>query len=124
MSLTASPHDAGQLITRIRAKCRFLTPTKEKFWQSLLLACLSRPIKGTLTHRWEIYKYTSSLEGQVFNSFSISLSLSCICLLFLLKHWSTCKYHPPPPVVICCSTPTELLNGEGFVDPTTFLITC
>jgi hypothetical protein len=37
MSLTASPHNAGHLITRIRAKQRFLTPTYEKSWQSLLL---------------------------------------------------------------------------------------
>jgi hypothetical protein len=37
MSLTASSYDAGQLITRIRTKCRFLTPTTEKSWQSPLL---------------------------------------------------------------------------------------
>ncbi|KAK2411262.1 hypothetical protein QL285_046555 [Trifolium repens] len=30
MSSTASPHDTGQLITRIRTKCRFLTPTTEE----------------------------------------------------------------------------------------------
>jgi hypothetical protein len=69
--LTASPHDAGQLIIRIRAKWRFLTPTKEKSWQSLLLGRSTQLIKRTLTQRWRIYKYSPSLEGHVFNSHSL-----------------------------------------------------
>jgi hypothetical protein len=63
--LTASPHDEGQLITRIRTKRRFLTPTKEKSWQSLRLGRPTQPTRETLVQRWGIYKYPPSLEGQV-----------------------------------------------------------
>jgi hypothetical protein len=93
MDLTVSPHDTGQLITKIRIKWRFFTPTKDKSWQSRLLGRPAQPIRGTLAQRWGVYKYPLLLEGQVFNSF---YSKPLILLyLFWLKHRSVCRYNPP-----------------------------
>jgi hypothetical protein len=97
MSSTTPSHDEGQLITKIRTKWRLLTPTKEKFWQSLLLGRLAQPVKGTLAQRWGTYKDPPSLEGQVLNSLltftlvlvhSSDLSIERLQVQLSLRWWN------------------------------------
>jgi hypothetical protein len=107
----------GQLIIRIKAKCRLLAPTTEKSWQSLLLSRYAQLIERTLAQHWG--SINTLIHWRVRYYILYSLSHSRTCILFWLKHRNACRYNPPP-MVNCCSTEQDSSSSEGFIGPTTF----
>ncbi|KAK2447410.1 hypothetical protein QL285_006771 [Trifolium repens] len=101
----------------MRTKCRFIAPTTEKSWQSLLLGRLHSPLRGL----WSIAggSINTLLHWKVRYSILYSLSLSVLVHSTDLSIGAPAGTTPPFGVDFC-STHQDSSSSEGFAGPEPF----